>query len=65
MAHYLTQFFEFRGLTKELAEIAQPYALLVQKILELCPENPERTTALRKLLESRECALRAKVFKTE
>lgn len=62
MSHYLAQFFEFRNLPTEQQTIAQPFAMLVQNILEL-PDNPERTNCLRKLLEARDCALRAKVFK--
>lgn len=60
--NYLAQFFEFRNLPTEQQTIAQPFAMLVQNILEL-PDNPERTMALRKLLEARDCALRAKQFK--
>lgn len=60
--HYLAQFFEFRHLPKELQEVSQPFAVLVQKVLEL-PDNPERTTALRKLLEAKDCAVRAKIYK--
>jgi len=64
LSHYLTQFFEFRNLQTEQQTIAQPFAMLVQNILEL-PDNPERTTCLRKILEARDCALRAKIFKIE
>lgn len=63
--HYLAQFFEFRHLPRELAEVSQPFAVLVQKILDNCPDNPERTTALRKLLEAKDCAVRSKIFKAE
>jgi len=65
MQHYLTQFFEFRHLPKELAEVSQPFAVLVQKMLETLPDNPERTTAFRKLLEAKDAAVRAKLFKAE
>jgi hypothetical protein len=61
--HYLAQFFEFRHLPPHLQEIAQPFAVLVQKILTTLPDNPERTTALRKMLEARDCSLRASIFK--
>ncbi len=62
MSHYLGQFFEFRHLPTDQQMIVQPFAMLVQNILEL-PDNPERTTCLRKLIEARDCALRAKTFK--
>ena len=60
--HYLAQFFEYRQLPKEQMETGQFFAVLAGKILEL-PDNPERTTSLRKLLEARDCALRALVYK--
>ena len=62
--HYLTQFFEYRHMTPNMQAICKPFAHLVQSILEL-PDNPERTHALRKILEARDCAMRASIFKVE
>ena len=64
MQHYLAQFFEFRHLPKDLQEITQPFAMLVQRVLEL-PDNPERSSCLRKLLEAKDCAVRSKQFRIE
>jgi hypothetical protein len=59
---YLLQYFSYEHLKPELQEISKPFGELAQKIMEL-PSNQERTMALRKLLEAKDCAVRAKVFK--
>ena len=58
----LKQFFEYRHLLPRMQEVAKPFAHVAQHILSL-PENPERTMALRKLLEARDCAVRAEQYK--
>ena len=57
---YLAQFFRFVHLRAELAEVSREFARLALVVLEL-PRNPERTTALRKLLEAKDCAVRARL----
>ena len=64
MNNYLTQFFEFRHLSPNLQEVCQPFAMLVERVLKL-PHNPERTVCLRKILEAKDCAVRASQFKPE
>lgn len=61
--HYLMQFFAYEHLPAHLQEISKPFGLLAEQIVALLPDNPERTTALRKLLESKDCAVRARLFK--
>ena len=63
--HYLKQFFEYSHLPPHLAEVSQPFCELADHILKNLPENPERTTALRKLLEAKDCAVRARIWKQE
>ena len=36
---------------------------LARQIVDTLPSNPERTVALRKLLEAKDCAVRALLFK--
>lgn len=60
--HYLMQFFEYSHLPEFLQEASKPFRELAEKICEL-PSNPEQTTALRKLLEAKDCAVRAKLMK--
>lgn len=60
---YLLQFFAFEHLPAHLQEISKPFGLLATSIVETLPSNPERSTALRKLLEAKDCAVRAIIFK--
>jgi hypothetical protein len=59
----MLQFFDFQHLPKHLAEISAPFASLAHSIVLTLPRNPERTVALRKLLEAKDCAVRARLFK--
>lgn len=57
---HIAQFFAYAHLPQHLQAVSKPFADLAQGILEL-PRNPERTVALRKLLESKDAAVRAKL----
>ncbi len=59
----LMQFFVYAHLKPELQEHSKPFGDLAQRIVETLPRNPERTVALRKLLEAKDCAVRARLFK--
>lgn len=59
---HIAQFFTFAHLPPHLAAVSRPFAELAVKVLEL-PRNPERTVALRKLLEAKDAAVRAVVAK--
>ncbi len=60
---YLIQFFKYDHLPEYLQVVSKPFGELADKIVSLLPKNPERTTALRKLLEAKDCAVRALLFK--
>lgn len=60
---YLLQFFAYAHLPEHLQAVSKPFGELAQTIIDKCPENPERTAALRKLLEAKDCAVRAQLFK--
>ena len=60
---YLMQFFAYEHLPEHLQAISKPFGELAKKIVEDLPSNPERSTALRKLLEAKDCAVRANIFK--
>lgn len=59
---HISQFFAFAHLPPHLQEVSEPFSVLAEKVLEL-PRNPERTVALRKLLEAKDAAVRAKLAK--
>jgi len=61
--HYLIQFFSYDHLPENLQAISKPYCDLAKQIANTLKDNPEKTTALRKLLESKDCAVRAALFK--
>lgn len=60
---YLMQFFKYDHLPAHLQEISKPFGELAELLVSTLPENPEATTALRKLLEAKDCAVRARLFK--
>lgn len=57
---HVVQFFEFDHLPEPLRTVSAEFAALATKIANL-PPDPEVTVALRKLLESKDCAVRALV----
>lgn len=59
---YLMQFFSYEHLKPELQEISKPFGELALTVMQL-PSNAERTMALRKLLEAKDCAVRASMMK--
>lgn len=59
----LFQFFTFEDLPEHLQAISRPFHELARHILLTLPRNPERTVALRKLLEAKDCAVRAALYK--
>lgn len=59
----MLQFFAFEHLPPQLADVSQPFGELAKMIVDTLPRNPERTVALRKLLEAKDCAVRALLFK--
>ena len=60
--HYLMQFFKYQHLPKHLQEISKDFSNLAVVVNADLPDNPEKTTALRKLLEAKDCAVRARLF---
>lgn len=59
----LLQFFEFKHLPEPLQAVSQPFCELAHRVVQTLPRNPERTVALRKLLEAKDCAVRALIWK--
>jgi hypothetical protein len=59
MKDRLLRFFNYTHLPEHLQAVSKPFHDLAHKICDDIPSNPERTVALRKLLESKDCAVRA------
>lgn len=58
----LLQVFRFSHLPPALMVISAGFAELACFIVEDLPRNPERTTALRKLREAKDCAVTARLW---
>ncbi len=61
----MLQFFVYEHLPQHLQGVSAPFCLLAREIVETLPMNPERTVALRKLLEAKDCAVRALLWKDD
>ncbi len=61
----MLQFFQYKHLPEHLQEKSKPFCELAEWICGNLPSNPERTVALRKLVEAKDCAVRAQLFKSE
>lgn len=65
MSEHIEQFFTWGHLPEKLQEVSKPFGLLARQIIDTVPRNPERTVALRKLLEAKDAAVRAVLAKDE
>lgn len=63
MTEHIMQFFAWGHLPEALAGVSRPFGLLAETLVSTLPRNPERTVALRKLLEAKDAALRARLAK--
>jgi hypothetical protein len=61
---YLIQFFAFDHLPPDLQDVSRPFGELARILDRDLPSNPEKSTALRKLLEAKDCAVRSILFRT-
>ena len=59
----IMQYFAYAHLPEHLQAVSKPFGELAQHIVTTLPRNPERTVALRKLLEGKDAAVRALLFK--
>lgn len=59
----ILQFFECLHLPSHLQAVSKRFQITAHEIVETLPRNPERTVALRKLLEAKDAAVRAAIFR--
>ena len=60
---HIMQFFAYEHLPIHLQAVSEPFSKMAWEIMGNLPRNPERTVALRKLLESKDAAVRARLAK--
>lgn len=53
--------FKYDHLPAHLQEVSKPFADLAHLVAHSLPADPETSTCLRKLLEAKDCAVRAAV----
>ena len=65
MKEPMLQWFEYAHLPEHLQEVSRQFAAMAGWIVDNLPRNPERSVALRKLMEAKDCAVRARIYKEE
>lgn len=55
----ILRFFHYAHLPPALQERSRPFCLLARVLFDTTPNNAERAAAFRKLLEAKDCAVRA------
>lgn len=63
LAEPIVQFFSYWHLPEHLKTVSAPFCQMAVDIVQDIPRNPERTVALRKLLEAKDAAVRAVLYK--
>jgi hypothetical protein len=58
---HIMQFFAYSHLPEHLQRVSKPFGDLAVELVGELPENPELSVALRKLLEAKDAAVRAKL----
>lgn len=58
----IMQFFSFKHLPPPLQAISRPFFEIADCVHTELPDNPERAECLRKILEAKDCAVRAFIF---
>lgn len=61
----ILQFFAYQHLPAHLQAASKQFHDLAYAIVDNTPRNPERTVALRKLLEAKDAAVRAVIYTEE
>ncbi len=59
----MLQFFQYEHLPENLRAASKPFCDLAVNVMDNYPMNPERTVALRKLLEAKDAAVRSLLYK--
>jgi len=55
------KYFDYKHLPEHLQEVSKPIGDLAKEINDTLPNGPEKSAGLRKLLEAKDCFVRAKL----
>nr|ELR5264573.1 hypothetical protein [Providencia rettgeri] len=61
MSNPIMKYFEYQHLPAHLQEVSKPIGALAKQMDELLPDGAEKSAGLRKLLEAKDCLVRAKL----
>lgn len=61
----ILRYFAWTHLPESLRQTSAPFGYLAETMIALLPDSPELTETLRKLVESKDCAVRATVDKLD
>jgi hypothetical protein len=59
MATNVDKYFAYEHLPEKLQQVSKPIAELHQLLSELVPDSAEKSAGMRKLLEAKDCLVRA------
>lgn len=54
--------FDFDHLPASLQAVSEPFTVCARAVIDAVPDGPELSAALRKLVEAKDCAVRARVL---
>lgn len=61
MSNPIMKYFEYQHLPAHLQEVSKPIGDLAKQMDEQLPDGAEKSAGLRKLLEAKDCFVRAKL----
>jgi hypothetical protein len=61
----IMKYFEFAHLPPKLQEVSKPIGELAKHMDDILPDGPEKSFGLRKLLEAKDCLVRARLEKDD
>ena len=61
MANAIMKYFKYDHLPEHLQEVSKPIGDLAKEMDDTLPDGPEKSAGLRKLLEAKDCLVRAKL----
>lgn len=63
MSHKILKYFQYAHLPEHLQEVSKPFCELAFDVASKYPDSEEKDVGLRKLLEAKDCIVRASMEK--
>jgi hypothetical protein len=65
LASTTIQYFSYEHLPEQLQKVSKPLSDLAHMMEEMLPDGPEKSAGMRKLLEAKDCFVRASIVTKE